>query len=73
MQTNWLSKYIERNTAMRKQAKSPSGKTFYKMTLNACFDKTIENKKNWLNAKFVHFITNDQEAMKLTSKPTFIF
>ena len=72
MQTNWLSKYIERNAVMRKQAKTPFEKSFYK-TLNDCFDKTAQNKRNWLNAHFVHFVTNEQKAVKFTGKPKLTF
>ena len=32
---------------------------------NACFGKTMENKRNRLN---VHFVRNEQEAMQFTSK-----
>ena len=73
MQRNWLSKYRERNQVMRKQAKSPLEKSFYKTTLNDCFDKTAQNKRNWLNAHFLHFVTNDQKVVKFTNKSTLIF
>ena len=53
---------------MRKQAKSPFEKNFYKLMSNACFGKTMENKRNRRN---VHFVSNEQEAMKFTSKPNY--
>ena len=66
--SSWLSSYIEKNTVMQKQAKSPFEKNFYKLMSNACFGKTMENKRNRRN---VHFVSNEQEATKFTSKPNY--
>ena len=67
-QSDWLRPYIEKNTSMRKKASTSFEKNVYKLMSNACFGKTMENKRNRKNIKFV---SDQVEASKLSSKPNF--
>ena len=53
---------------MRKKAATAFEKNFYKLISNACFGKTMENKRNRRN---IQFVSNESQAQKLTAKPTF--
>ena len=53
---------------MRKSAKSPFEKNFNKLMSNACFGKTMENKRN---RRKIHFVSDEKEASKLSRKPNF--
>ena len=67
-QSIWIPSYREKNTVMQEQAKSPFEQIFYKLMSNACFGKTMVNKRNHRNDQFA---TNKQEAMKFTSQPNY--
>ena len=67
-QSDWLRPYIEKNTSMRKIASTTFEKNFYKLMSNACFGKTMENKRNRKN---IQFVSDQVKASKLTSKPNF--
>ena len=53
---------------MRKQAKTTFEKNFYKLMSNACFGKTMENKRN---RRQINFVATERKAEQLTSKPNF--
>ena len=66
--SDWLRPYIEKNTSMRKMASTTFEKNFYKLMSNACFGKTMENKRNRKN---IQFVSDQVKASKLTSNPNF--
>ena len=61
-QKPWMEPYIRKNTKLRKDAKTPFEKDFFKLMNNSVFGKTIEN---------VIIIDNRKMAVKLSSKPNF--
>ena len=53
---------------MRKQAKTTFEKNFYKLMSNACFGKTMENKRN---RRQIYFVATERKVEQLASKPNF--
>lgn len=77
-QDNYLKRYIDLNTELRKTSTNEFEKDFFKLMNNAIFGKTIENKRKQVNVKLVtkwtdnDNITNKQVgAEKLITKPNF--
>lgn len=67
-QSRWMSKYIELNTALRKQAKSTFEKDMFKLANNACYGKSFENVRSRSN---IQLVSSSKKAKKLVAKPTF--
>ena len=67
-QSRWLKPYIDFNTDMRKNAKNDFEKDFFKLMNNSVFGKTMENVRNRMQ---MHLTTDDDNAEKWFSKPTF--
>ena len=67
-QSNWLKPYIDKNTELRKQAKTDFEKDFYKLMNNSVFGKMIENVRKRRQIKLI--VTGEQRK-KLVSEPNY--
>ena len=52
-QEKWLEPHISLNTRMRTQSKNKFEESFYKLMNKSCYGKTLESKRNRVNAKLV--------------------
>ena len=65
---DFMKSYIDKNTELRKGAKSDFQKDFYKLMNNSVFGKTMENIRNWVN---IQLCSNGEKSKKLFSKTNF--
>lgn len=64
-----VKEYINFKTNMRTQAKNSFEKEFFKLMNNSVFGKPMENLRKRCN---VSLVTEPEELLKLTSKPTHV-
>ncbi|KAF0710215.1 Uncharacterized protein FWK35_00029103, partial [Aphis craccivora] len=67
-QSDWLAKYIELNTEMKKRAKNDFKNDFFKLMNNAVFGKTMKSKRKEMKMELV---SCERRLQKLINKCTF--
>jgi hypothetical protein len=67
-QDDFLIPYININTALRQLATNEFDKSLFKLMINSCFGKFIENQRNYMNFKLV---CTEKALQKSIAKPSF--
>ena len=68
-QCDWLKKYIDFNTDIRKNVANSFEKDFFELTNNSVLGKTIENLRKRIS---VELVNNSKDYLKCVSKPSFV-
>ena len=67
-QKRWLKPYIDKNILLKKEAKNNFEKDFFKLMINAVFEKPMENVRKQRDIKLV---TTDKRRNQLVSEPNY--
>ena len=67
-QSDFMAKYIMKNTNLRMQSKNEFEKDYYKLLNNSVFGKTMENVRNRINFRL---ITTEDEALRVKNLKRF--
>src|SRR6218665_3295821 len=70
-QAAWMKPCIEKNTALRAEAKSDFEKDFYKLKNAAVFGNTMENVRNRIRIDLVKPWEEEDTLRRLTADPAF--
>lgn len=68
-QDNFLKKYVDLNTEFRKNSKNEFKKSLFKLFVNSCFGKFIENQRNRINFRL---ISDSKKLERAISKTSFL-
>ena len=68
-ESNWMKKYIDMNTELRKKAKNKFEEDFFKLMNNSVFGKTMENIRKRTDIKLA---TTQNQVEKYIYKPNYI-
>ena len=68
VESDFIKKYIDKNTNLRAEAKNSFEKDFFKLMNNSIFGKTMENIRNRVD---VRLINSDKKLKNLVAKPNY--
>ena len=68
-QSDWVKKYIDFNTEKRKNAANSFEKSFFKLTIDSVYGKTLENLPKIISVRLVN---NEKDFLKYTRRPTHV-
>lgn len=63
-QSDWLARYIEKNTKARSLAKNNFEKDYFKQLNNSVYGKTMENKRKHIDFRLIHDEKEFERAVK---------
>ena len=67
-QKDWLKRYIDINTKLKKEAKNDFEKDFFELINNSLFGKSMGNVRKHRDIKL---LTSDEKSNKLVSEPNY--
>ena len=67
-QSEWIKKYIDFNTEIRKNAANSFEKDFCKLMMDSVYGKTMENLRKRISVRLAN---NTENFLKFTSRPTY--
>lgn len=73
-QSSFLLSYVELNTELRQNARNEFEKSLFKLMVNSCFVKFIEDQRNRVNFKLLSDVKKLEKSMsKSTFKRSVVF